>query len=237
VEALAPWIEDVDVRVAGEPLVVLPPDPATTLVWRITAAGESGLLVAGPRTKAAYHAGKELPVCVRLRIRPGRVTPLLAVGADELVDRVVPLNELWGSEADALAEELLHLRDCPRRAVDLLGMRLLTKLPDRVPGRFDLVGAAVTDLAAARSVGETAARLGVSDRYLRRVFHQAVGVSPKHFARIARVRLLLSGRDSWSNLAASGGYADQSHLIADFRSLMRVTPAAYASGRVPVTYC
>ncbi|MFF0343778.1 helix-turn-helix transcriptional regulator [Kribbella sp. NPDC004875] len=85
---------------------------------------------------------------------------------------------------------------------------------------------------------ETAARLGVSERYLRRVFRQAVGVSPKHFARISRVRSVIkqSGR-SWSDTAAYVGYADQSHLIADFRALMRVTPTAFATGEVPLSRC
>ena len=49
--------------------------------------------------------------------------------------------------------------------------------------------------------------------------------------------LISQDRRSWSTAAAGAGYADQSHLIADVRALMRVTPAASATGRVPVTDC
>jgi AraC-like DNA-binding protein len=203
----------------------------------MTRAGESDVLIAGPRTTAAYHTAKELPVCVRVRIRPGRVMPLLGTAADELVDRIVPLEDLTGPSARQLAERLTVYRDQPERAVDALGRYLLDQLPQRLPDRFELVGEAVADLTSARRVDETAARLGVSERYLRRVFHQAVGVSPKHYARISRVRSVIGQVRSWSDAAAGAGYTDQSHLIADFRALMRVTPTAFASGRVPLSTC
>ncbi|WP_165546331.1 helix-turn-helix domain-containing protein [Kribbella soli] len=168
----------------------------------------------------------------------GRVLPLLGAAADELVDRTVPLSDLTGPSANVLAERLVSHRDEPEQAVDVLGDFLLGQLPRRLPDRLELVGEAVAELAAPRTVGETAQRLGVSERYLRRVFREAVGVSPKHFARITRVRTVIAQtRRSWSDAAAYAGYTDQSHLIADFRSLMRVTPAAYATGRVPLSTC
>ncbi|TDW87135.1 helix-turn-helix protein [Kribbella pratensis] len=236
-----PWIENVALQAPTTPITVLPPDPATTVVWRMTHAGESDVLIAGPRTRAAYHTSKDLPVCLRLRIRPGRALPLLGAAADELVDRTVPLSDLTGSSANALAGRLVTYKDEPEQAVEVLGDFLLGRLPRRLPDRLELVGEAAAELAseaAPRTVGETAQRLGVSERYLRRVFREAVGVSPKHFARITRVRTVIAhARRSWSDAAACAGYTDQSHLIADFRSLMRVTPEAYATGRVPLSTC
>ncbi|MEV5964146.1 helix-turn-helix domain-containing protein [Kribbella sp. NPDC051952] len=219
-------------------VTMLPPDPSATVVWRMTVSGESDVLVAGPRTKAAYHASKELPVCLRMRIRPGWAMPLLGTPADDLVDRVVPLSALCGPSALRLGERLATHRDHPDQAVHLIGRYLLERLPRRLPDRFELVEAAADVLSGPGTVADTARRLGVSDRYLRRVFRQAVGVSPKHFARIARVRGVINeARHSWSDAAAGAGYTDQSHLIADFRSLMRVTPAAFATGQVPLSSC
>ncbi|WP_329002491.1 helix-turn-helix transcriptional regulator [Kribbella sp. NBC_00709] len=242
---LDPWIETVTLKPATTPITVLAPDPATTVVWRMTRAGESDVLIAGPRTQAAYHETKDLPVCVRLRIRPGRVTALLGTPADELVDRTVPLEDLVGRRAQHLAEHLVADRHRPAKAVEALRGFLVGQLPPRLPGRLDLVTNAVAGLAppaegmpAPRRVSDTAAGLGVSERYLRRVFREDVGVSPKHFARMARVRSLIdqAGRP-WAETAAYAGYTDQSHLIADFRSLMRVTPKAFAAGKVPLSTC
>jgi AraC-like DNA-binding protein len=233
-----PWIETVTLKPAITPVTMLPPDPATTVVWRMTRAGDSDVLVAGPRTKASYHVTKELPVCVRLRIRMGRVMALLGTAADELVDRTVPLEDVVGPSD--LAEHLTAYRDRPAEAVDVLRGFLVDQLPARLPGRLDLVTNAVAELSDGIQprVAETAAGLGVSERYLRRVFREDVGVSPKHFARIARVRSLIGqARRPWADTAAYAGYTDQSHLIADFRSLMGVTPKAFAAGEVPLSSC
>jgi hypothetical protein len=119
-----PWIENVTLRPATTPITVLPPDPATTIVWRITSAGASDVLLVGPRTKAAYHATKDLPVCVRLRIRPGQV--MLGPSADELVDRTVPLQDVCGPSAVELAERLVTCRDDVEQAAEALGDYLLS---------------------------------------------------------------------------------------------------------------
>lgn len=36
---------------------------------------------------------------------------------------------------------------------------------------------------------------------------------------------------------AAAGYFDQSHLAAEFRDLMGVTPGAYLAGRLPAVPC
>ncbi|GAD84942.1 helix-turn-helix domain-containing protein [Nocardia asteroides] len=96
---------------------------------------------------------------------------------------------------------------------------------------------AITALSAdsAPAIPDLAARLAVSERQLRSVFAGGIGLSPKHFARIDRVRRVLAyaGDTPWSHLAADTGYYDQSHLTADFRALMGVPPAAYLHGRLP----
>lgn len=69
-------------------------------------------------------------------------------------------------------------------------------------------------------------------RQLERIFECQVGLSPKLFARVARLRLALelSARTTvpdWSSIAVDAGYFDQSHLIRDFRSLTGETPAGF----------
>ncbi|MEV4086355.1 hypothetical protein AB0J43_39450, partial [Nonomuraea fuscirosea] len=78
-ESLSGLVSEVTVLAAdgrgpGQPLVHLP-DAGTNLIFRTTPAGRGDLLVIGPRTRASYHVGKDLPFCLRLRLRPGAARP------------------------------------------------------------------------------------------------------------------------------------------------------------------
>jgi AraC-like DNA-binding protein len=71
----------------------------------------------------------------------------------------------------------------------------------------------------------------VSERHLRRVFREALGLGPKEFAQLQRFHRALHAAQSshyasWASIAVASGYYDQAHLIADFRALTGVTPRA-----------
>lgn len=225
----------------GDTLVHVP-DTATALVFRTTAAGRSDLLVLGPRTRASYHAGKELPICLKLRLLPGTARPLLGVSISELVDRVTPLADLWGDSAVYLERRLADLDgDC-----DLILEHLETALRARigVQARDDLacgrlVRTAARALSARRPthLPDLARRLDVSERHLRHLLTEGTGLPPKSFARTARLRHALNtGRvrsARLAQLAAMTGYYDQSHMTAEFRTMMGVPPGAFFAGRLP----
>ena len=77
---------------------------------------------------------------------------------------------------------------------------------------------------------------GVSRQHLRRMFQQMIGVSPKRYCRLARFQagLIYAGAGpgvKWAEVAIELGYADQSHMIAEFRELTSLTPDALATRR------
>ncbi|MBW4519433.1 MAG: AraC family transcriptional regulator [Scytolyngbya sp. HA4215-MV1] len=68
--------------------------------------------------------------------------------------------------------------------------------------------------------------------YLHRVFCRAVGIPPHRYQtqlRIDRAKLLLAQGGSIADVAAAVGFADQSHLTRQFKSLVRFTPGSYVS--------
>jgi methylphosphotriester-DNA--protein-cysteine methyltransferase len=87
--------------------------------------------------------------------------------------------------------------------------------------------AAVERVVSARGnlrIGCLGPALGLTRQHLARQFAEHVGVSPKMFARVVRLRSLLAHVRNvetvgWSPLALSHGFYDQSHLIEDFREL------------------
>jgi AraC-like DNA-binding protein len=243
--ALRPWIAEVSVLTGGDdqqPLVHLP-DAATALVFRITADHRSDLIVLGPRTHASYHTGKLLPFCIRLRINPGRARPLLGLSVSELVDRVVPLGALWGEPGHRLARELVDLGRDPGLVLKHLETRLLDRLIGQAASdlsRSDLLHSAIQAMSARGKsqpdrLRAIAGQLSISERHLRNLFASEVGLSPKRFVRIGRVRGVLAsaGRRQWAQVASDTGYYDQAHMITEFRAMMGVPPGAFVAGRLP----
>ena len=242
------WISDVSVLTTGRPpdcqMLVHVPDGGTSVVFRTTPARRSDLIVVGPRTHASYHLGKDLPLCLKIRIRPGAARLLLGIPASQLVDRVISLDELWDS-SETLTITLAESAAAPQIVLKHLEAALLARITAHTAAdlaRSELVQAAARDLTGhpdhgSQSVRAVARRLAISERHLRHLFSDWIGLSPKHFKCISRVRrVLVGGRSDTSHLAqlaAAAGYYDQSHMTAEFRTMMGVPPAAFFAGHLP----
>ncbi|MEM7492736.1 MAG: AraC family transcriptional regulator [Pseudomonadota bacterium] len=70
---------------------------------------------------------------------------------------------------------------------------------------------------------------GVSNRRLEQVFKSTFGVSPKKVQSLLRyeyaVELMQTGRDNLSDIAASAGYSDQSHMTREVSRFSGLPPA------------
>jgi AraC-like DNA-binding protein len=73
---------------------------------------------------------------------------------------------------------------------------------------------------------------GYSPKHFIGLFRGAVGLTPKHYYRVKRFMAALQAMavvpsPSLAELAASLGYADQSHLTREFRDFAGTTPTQY----------
>ncbi len=215
-ESLRPWLTDLGhvpvVRELSEPFAHVP-HAATTVVLRTETAGPWDALVVGPQTKASYPYPGKPTSCIRLRLAPGAIESLLGVPAQVITDRVVRLADLPGAAA-GFARDLLEL--APAEVFSFLEEAIPQRISDDPARRAQrrLLRTAMQAMSAGRSVPETAAAIAVSERQLRNLFTAGIGVSPKHFARIARIRRLLerTGDTPWTIAgpgAALGGAPNQ----------------------------
>lgn len=152
-----------------------------------------------------------------------------AVG--ELANSGVAVTDLLGADARVLVERLAETRGWPARFA-LLDEFLTARPPSRrVPDAE--VGEAWRRLWATPNVriGDLARELGWSRQRLHTRFRAQIGLGPKAVARTARlhhaVRLLDARQHPLAEVADRSGYADQSHLHRDFRTLTGVTPTEY----------
>lgn len=171
--------------------------------------------------------------------RAARNRPFLHAPAGELTDRIVAIEDLWGGTGRELEAQLGEARGDAQR-IAILETALLRKMEARRNGTSSLDVAGLAALALQRgglvSVDGLAEAAGVSRQHLTRVFREDVGVTPKLYCRLARFHAALAyvgrGRGlDWAEIAAEAGYADQSHMIAEFREFSGRTPGAFLRER------
>lgn len=86
-------------------------------------------------------------------------------------------------------------------------------------------------------IGSLASDLGWSRRNLGDRFREEIGLTPKEVARILRFEhahelATATNPQSWAGVSASVGYADQAHLVRDWREFTGCAPTTWRRGEV-----
>jgi AraC-like DNA-binding protein len=148
----------------------------------------------------------------------------------ELANRSVSFGDLLGRRAERLVE---RLADAPGWAARfrLLDEQLLRWIAEgpALAGPVAHAWRRIAGRAGRLSITELAGEVGWTRPHLNARFHQQIGLPPKVVARLARTRAAVSLRGTrprltWSGVAAMTGFADQAHLIREFRALTGCTP-------------
>lgn len=186
--------------------------------------------VMGARQRAHRKTLRAGQRAVTARLHLGATRAVLGVPGSAIAGRIVALEDLWGETATRRLSEQLAATRGPTEAAAVTERAIAERVARAGSARRSLVTEAAERLAS-ESVSVVAAELGVSERHLRRVFHEAVGMSPKVFARVARFRRALRAarehaRANWASIAAETGYYDQAHMIEEFRAIAGATPRA-----------
>lgn len=203
------------------------PDGCMDVVWT-----GSRLLVAGPDTRAT-RAGSPAPgaAVAGVRLRPGAGGAALGVAAWELRDTRVDLADVWGRDGAELTERVAAASGTAEREA-----LLEDAVAARVAPLDELVVVAAARVARGERVADVAREVALSERQLRRRFHDQVGYGPKTLGRVMRLqRVLRLARArpaaGLAELAYAAGYADQAHLSADARALTGLTARALIASR------
>lgn len=190
-----------------------------------------GAVVCGPHTEPFVIDTSEPADLLGVHFTPGGGFPFFGVGLNELRNRRVSLRDIWGFEGEELIEQTVCAKTTAmalQTVRDALSGKARTeaRLHPEVLHALSILASDLTSLQALK------ARSGLSSRHFERLFHTQVGMTPKRFSRVQRFQRLLSSIEGsscvdWSALAPQHGYADQAHLINEFRSFSRITPTAY----------
>ena len=235
----SPWLTMI--LTMEEPLVVAAhPDPRQR-------PGSYDALVGGLHLTPAVitHDGRQSGVQVALR--PLGCRALLGLPAGELAGLDVDAATVLGEPTVAeIRERLVAAPDWPSRfaVVEAVLGRRLTGTTDvnHLRPAGDARGAAgvAPEVACAWGlvlrgvpIRDVCAEIGWSDRHLSARFRAETGLRPKEAARVARfdrARRALRPGVRIAEVAAAHGFADQSHLVREFRALAGCTPSEWLAG-------
>lgn len=187
-------------------------------------------IVGGPRATYYVRDVTQPAANVGALLHPGAAPLLLGVSAEALAGRHVALDELWGAEAERVRARVMAAPTLAARLAELEhGLR--ARLP-AVRGVHPAVAAALDQLRIGAPVGNVVDASGYSHRRFIALFRDAVGLTPKVYARVQRfghvlARLAAAPRTPWIDLALDAGYSDQPHFIHEFKAFTGVAPGAY----------
>jgi AraC-like DNA-binding protein len=201
----------------------IPPDGTVSIAW-IPRYGV--LSMVGPRMESLRiqaHAGVEY---FGVRFWPGAAGPVLGLRIAELRDRLQPLAEAAPDKAAQLIAGLRTVSELPgiagvfasniadwQRSTDIAPDPMVRQLVECILH---------SEPEGAIGIADFARSAGISYRQLLRRFNDAVGLTPKEFARLRRVRtaciqaLEAAKGLRWADVSAGSGFADQAHLSREF---------------------
>jgi AraC-like DNA-binding protein len=230
-------------------------DEVVRCFWRITATharptinricpdGCADVVVTadgGVRAVGTMRTSVVMPLAGRVdvfgvRLHPGAAFRLFGVPLAELTDGTVALDELGWKVDPSLGERIAEARGTAPRMTLLEGVlrSRLSAVRQHASGTLTYTAARLRQHGTDWGLGPLREGIGLTERTLERHFLNLVGITPKEFHRVMRFRRALHAihrrpRPTYAALALEAGYADQAHLIRDFRSFAGLTPAAYA---------
>jgi AraC-like DNA-binding protein len=224
---------------ASLPLVVsFGPTQTVTPVQRASASVTVGSFVAGLyESPVLVQAGEFHGVQVDLR--PVAAARLLGLPVHELTSQTVPLDAVFGDDAERLIDDLACASGWLsrfRRLDQALSDRLAAE--PHVDGEVMYVWERIVACRGQVRVSALAEEVGWSPRRLRERVGAQLGLPPKRLARLKRFEhaahlLSRPGPHDLAAVAYATGHYDQAHLSNEVRSFSGLTPTQLVSGHLP----
>lgn len=166
-----------------------------------------------------------------IRFYSHQIHCLIRYPVSEFTGRHVLLEDVWGREADVIADEVRSAHGIPD-IIEKVESRLRKILLNNEYESNSLLQPSMRFIYESQgmiSIRELAEKLCYSERNVRRVFRNELGISPKELLDIIRFQSLIrelnrSKPTDLTELALKYGYYDQSHFNHSFKHFFGMTP-------------
>ncbi|MDQ4137924.1 MAG: helix-turn-helix domain-containing protein [Actinomycetota bacterium] len=208
--------------------------PAVTLSIE-TGSVPAPLVVTGPQERAWMREIRDTGAAFGIRLRPAGLPMLSSLTPQQVSDRTLPVTPELDAPLHALLAEIAEAGTAEETAAAadaVIGRRIGRRTPAPDLLLANEVVEELTRRVHARTGAGLADRFATTERSVQRALRATLGKGPKWVSRRIRLqeiaRILATEPDvDLAALAADLGYADQAHLIRDFRDVAGTTPGAY----------
>jgi AraC-like DNA-binding protein len=190
-----------------------------------------------------FDAQRDYPVAIMqvgqvdllaVRFRAGGGAAFMPIPAYELTNFTLTPADVFGAAIGDLEERLYEARQHVPTQINLLDAFFLARLAPTPAMRVSWhIAQRLEATAGTLAITDLARDMGYSIRSIDRIFRQHYGISPKFFARIARMQralalLAVAAPDvTLARLALEIGFYDHAHLTREFQALTAHTPDSY----------
>ncbi|MEV6064279.1 helix-turn-helix domain-containing protein [Nocardia asteroides] len=220
-----------DMRIVAMPAVTVVVQVGESLFHTDTSPHTATGLVTG-LTPPNLRLRSDRTDCVEVRLAPTLAYALLGIAPGELAGTVAGIEDLWGSSATRLRDQLAETPTWPDRfamTTRFLADRATARRPDpEVAACWHRI---LTDHGHLQ-VRDLTDLTGWSQKRLWTRFTAQIGVTPKRAAMVVRFRRAFDQLVAGAPIAPTAvacGYTDQSHLHRDMVRFARTTPGALTS--------
>jgi len=170
-----------------------------------------------------------------IRFHPDGFTPFVTMPINDMENRAVPLQALFGKAGLLLEKEVLNAVTNEERVkiIESFLMKILIT-PKFIDSITKSSVEIILQLNGQLNVDELSDQLNIHRRQLERKFSSVIGLSPKQLLKIIRLqstlKMLANNQfTSLTSIAAEGNYYDQAHFIKDFKEFTGMSQKKFYS--------
>lgn len=216
----------------GEVCII--PDGCMDLLFRYDDSGVSKIL-AGYHLKKVVIPINQVGSAFGVRFVPGGLANIANIQSSELIGEQVPLTDLL--KKDLLLDQMDECSDFSQR-ISMISSYLLNQI-HKSYGSANVVRYCTDKIISNQGnvlISDLSRETGYSIRYLRILYHQHVGISPKELCEIIqfqnsflRFAHLQKEHKEYSlcDLAVQAGYYDQSHMNKCYHKMVGSLPQRF----------
>jgi len=170
-----------------------------------------------------------------VRFKPEAIYNLFGIPASEFHQKYEDMESILGPDFHSFCSRLREAEDVKKQI--LLAENYFSEKLQKIRNPLSYVNHAAEIIRKSNGflrIEDLCNNVFIGLRQLQRQFKQVIGISPKMYMRISRlntVNQLINDQKimNLTEIAFQCGYADQSHFIRDFKSIIGASPSFFIS--------